>query len=120
MINNGINNETEVKDVKKVNTSTFNEAREELVKECMLTTIDNPFDPFEQFNEWFMFDIEKGYYTCSKLARVTNITDDMSSVEVEMENERAIDDFIKYDFLDIYKKVYRNQANADRTTSIND
>ena len=30
-------------------------------KECMLTTIDNPFDPFEQFDEWLMFDKQKGY-----------------------------------------------------------
>ena len=28
---------------------------------CALTTFDNPFDPFEQFNSWFMFDCEKGY-----------------------------------------------------------
>ena len=27
----------------------------------MLTTIDNPFDPIEQFTSWFMFDNEKGY-----------------------------------------------------------
>ena len=27
----------------------------------MLTTVDNPFDPFEQFTSWFMFDEEKGY-----------------------------------------------------------
>ena len=25
-----------------------------------LTTFDNPFDPFEQFTSWFMFDEEKG------------------------------------------------------------
>ena len=28
---------------------------------CMLTTFDNPFDPFEQFTSWFLFDTEKGY-----------------------------------------------------------
>ena len=28
---------------------------------CMLTTIDNPFDPFEQFTSWMLFDKEKGY-----------------------------------------------------------
>lgn len=88
------------------------------MKECMLTTVDNPYDPFEQFDEWFMFDIEKGYYSCARLARVTNISDTMSSVEVERENERAIDEIIKYDFLDIYKKVYRNQANANVETPI--
>lgn len=28
-----------------------------------LTTFDNPYDPFEQFTQWFMFDEEKGYHT---------------------------------------------------------
>ena len=78
--------------------------------ECMLTTIDNPFDPFEQFDSWFMFDVEKGYYSCSRLARIANFSDDMTSKEVEEENERAIDEIIKYDFLNIYKKVTRNQT----------
>ena len=90
------------------------------MKECMLTTVDNPFDPFEQFNDWFMFDIEKGYYTCSRLARVTNLSDTMSTVEIERENERAIDEIIKYDFLDVYKKVYRNQVNSDSVTHTQD
>ena len=76
-----------------------------------LTTIDNPFDPFEQFNDWFEFDIEKGYYTCSRLARLTNLSDDLSEVETNNEIERAIDELIKLDFLDIYKKVKQNDTN---------
>ena len=39
-------------------------------KSCMLTTFDNPFDPFEQFTSWFLFDTEKGYNSCSYLARI--------------------------------------------------
>lgn len=73
--------------------------------ECMLTTFDNPFDPFEQFNSWFLFDIEKGYNTCGYLARIVNISDQLSENEMEKEIERAIDEIIKYDFLNIYKKV---------------
>lgn len=73
--------------------------------DCMLTTFDNPFDPFEQFTSWQLFDIEKGYYTCSHLARIINLTDDMSDEEVDSETERAIDEIIKYDFMNIYKKV---------------
>lgn len=76
--------------------------------ECRLTTIDNPFDPFTQFDEWFQFDIEKGYNSCSKIDRIANICDDMSEVEVNGEIERAIDEIIKYDFLNIYKKVTKN------------
>ena len=80
-----------------------------IVNDCTLTTFDNPYDPFTQFNEWFMFDVEKGYYTCSKLARIANTTDDMSEVEIIKENERAIDEIIKYDFMNVYKKVKRNK-----------
>ena len=71
----------------------------------MLTTFDNAFDPFEQFTDWFMFDVEKGYNTCSYLARIAKLTDDMSDQEVNDEIERAIDEIIQYDFMNIYKKV---------------
>ena len=73
----------------------------------MLTTFDNPFDPFEQFTSWFMFDVEKGYYSCSRLARIAVFSDDMTEKEVNEETERAIDEIIKYDFTDLYKKVQR-------------
>ena len=76
--------------------------------ECRLTTIDNPFDPFTQFDDWFLFDTEKGYNSCSRLDRVANLSDEMSEVEVNEEIERAIDEIIKYDFLNVYKKVIKN------------
>ena len=91
-----------------------------------LTTIDNPFDPFEQFNDWFEFDIEKGYYTCSRLARLTNLSDDMSEAESNKEIERAIDELIKYDVFDVYKKVIKetsedldNESIASETSADN-
>ena len=70
-----------------------------------ITTIDNPFNPFDDFNSWFMFDIEKGYYTSSKIARLTRLTDDMTEKEENEEIERAIDELIKVDPLDIYIKI---------------
>ena len=78
---------------------------------CMLTTVDNPFNPFEQFTSWWMFDIEKGYNSCSRLMRIAKLSDDMSSKEEEDEIERAIDEIVKYDFLDVYKKVKRRKYN---------
>lgn len=77
------------------------------LRKVNITTIDNPFDPFDDFTSWFNYDVENGYYTCSKLARLTNVTDDMSSIEEEAEIERAIDRLIEIDPLDIYKKVVR-------------
>lgn len=78
------------------------------MKETMLTTFDNPFDPFDQFTSWFLFDVEKGYNTCGKLARIAKVTDDMSEKEKDEEIERAIDEIITYDFLNIYKRVTRD------------
>lgn len=80
--------------------------------EVMLTTTDNPFDPFEQFTSWFLFDVEKGYNTCSRLARIAQISDELSEKETNEEVERAVDEIIKYDFMNIYKKVKRQTANA--------
>lgn len=70
-----------------------------------LTTFDNPYDPFEQFTSWFLFDVEKGYNTCSYLGRIARTSDQFSDEENEVETERAIDEIIKYDFRNIYKKV---------------
>ncbi len=76
---------------------------------CALTTFDNPYDPFTEFDSWFQFDIEKEYYSCSRLARVAELSDDMSEQEENEEIERAIDEIIKYDLLNVYKKVKRKE-----------
>ena len=81
-----------------------------MASDCMLTTYDNPYDPFEQFTLWWMFDTEKGYNSCGRLARIVNLSDDMSQVEIDIETERAIDEIIKYDFLDVYKKVIKSSS----------
>lgn len=73
--------------------------------EVMLTTNDNPFNPFEQFTSWFLFDVEKGYDSCSYLARIAKFTDDMTEQERAAENARAIDEIISLNPLGIYKKV---------------
>lgn len=73
--------------------------------DCMLTTFDNPFDPFDQFTSWLLFDKEKGHNTCEYLARIANLSDDMSQEEVDIEVERAIDSIIKYDVTNTFKKV---------------
>ena len=72
-----------------------------------LTTFDNPFDPFDDFTSWFMYDVEKGYNTCGYLDRVSNVTDGMSQKEANKEIERAIDEIIELNPLNIYKKVVR-------------
>lgn len=74
---------------------------------CALTTFDNPFDPFEQFSDWFRYDVDQGYYSCAYLARIAKTSEQFSDEENNQEIERAIDEIIKHDFLNIYKKVKR-------------
>ena len=68
-----------------------------------ITTIDNPFNPFEDFASWYDFDMEKGYCSCERVARLANITDDMTDIEEEAEIERASRRIVEIDPLDIYQ-----------------
>lgn len=80
-----------------------------MTRQCALTTFDNPFDPFEQFDSWFLFDTEKGYNSCAYLGRIAKTSDQMSDEENDREVERAIDEIVKYDFMNIYKKVFKKK-----------
>ena len=79
-----------------------------MAKDCMLTTFDNPYNPFDDFTLWMMYDKEQGYDTCERLARIAKLSDDMSQDEIDAETDRAMDEIIFYDFLNIYKKVWQD------------
>lgn len=70
-----------------------------------LTTIDNPYDPFTQFQQWYLFDVEKGYNTCAYLARICKSSKAYSPAEENEAVSKAIDEILKYDFMNIYIKV---------------
>lgn len=70
-----------------------------------LTTFDNPYNPFTQFDSWNQFDVQRGYNSCAYLGRVARTSDQLSDQENDEEVERAIDEIVKHDFRNIYKKV---------------
>lgn len=70
-----------------------------------LTTKDNPYNPFTQYEEWNSFDVRKGYNTSSYLARIAITTPDMPPADYEQAIEDAVNDAIKYDPFGIYMKV---------------
>lgn len=80
----------------------------------MLTTFDNPYDPFDQYEDWLQFDLDAGYSTNSYLARIAMLSESLSDKEICDEIERAIDEIIKYDFRNIYKKVKKDVKEDDR------
>lgn len=75
---------------------------------CALTTFDNPYNPFTQFRKWFLYDTEKGYNSCAYLGRIARTSDEFTDEENNQEIERAIDEIIRYDFMNIYKKIYKS------------
>ena len=79
-----------------------------MVSQSTLSTIDNPFDPFEQFTSWFMFDDSKGYNSCGYLMRIANVSEDMSEEEYNEEINRAIDEIVTTNPLGIYIKVTKD------------
>ena len=76
--------------------------------EYAITTVDNPFYPFDQFDEWFRFDEDKGYNSCSYLARIAHTSDSLTDEENETEIERAINEIVFFN-PKLYRKVKRNK-----------
>lgn len=73
----------------------------------MVTTLDNPYNPFTQFDDWFAFDEGKGYHTCSYLARITRTSNDLPEVDDDLEIEHAVDEIVKLNLTGNYKKVVK-------------
>lgn len=71
----------------------------------MLTTIDNPYNPFTQFSNWYNYDNLKGYNSCGYLARIAKTSDQLSDEENDKEIERAINEILSLDFRNIYMKI---------------
>lgn len=71
----------------------------------MLSTIDNPYDPFDDFNNWFLFDVQHGYNSCAYLARIARTSDQFTEKEMNEEIEKAIDEIIELDFMNVYVKL---------------
>ena len=71
----------------------------------MLTTDDNPYNPFTHYDEWLAYDESHGYYTNNFLARVVRSSDELSEADQALEVERAIDEVVQHNVLGIYQKV---------------
>lgn len=76
----------------------------------MLTTIDNPFDPFTQFDDWFEFDESSGYHSTALLARVVDGSDELSDADQELALEQGIDEIVSDIGPNLYRKVKRSSS----------
>lgn len=75
--------------------------------DVMLSTIDNPWDPFTQFDEWYAYDEASGYHTTALLARVSVNSENLSELDQELADLEAIDEIVRENVSGVHVKVYR-------------
>ena len=78
------------------------------MKVAYLTTIDNPYDPRDQFDQWLAYDIEKGYNTCGYLAKIAATSPESSNNDNSFAVESAIDEIVAMNISGLYKKIVKD------------
>ena len=79
-------------------------------KETWVTALDNPFDPWEQREEWKSFDEDHGYFTTSLIARIASImgiSNEMSQDAFLFQVEQAVDEICRFNLTGNYRKVVK-------------
>lgn len=72
-----------------------------------LTTVDNPFDPFDEFGQWYEYDRSSGYDTPNYLGRLVTYSDDLSQADQNALVSEAIDDILAEHGTSLYRKLSR-------------
>ena len=75
------------------------------MKNYMLTTVDNPFNPHTQWDDWKRYDEDNNYYTCEYLARVVRTSDELSDADYELAVQDAIAEICMLNVTGNYKKI---------------
>jgi hypothetical protein len=75
-------------------------------KKSMLTTIDNPFNPFVQYKEWEAYDLRMGYNTNLWLARFTTVSYELSEDDYDLEYEAGVDAVLELNPSGLHTRIY--------------
>lgn len=69
----------------------------------MLTTVDNPWNPHTQWDEWYAWDRAHGYHTPEYLARVAKVPMELSDADQDQAIDDAISEIVNDNVLGLYK-----------------
>lgn len=78
--------------------------------EYMLTTVDNPFDPFTRFDEWLAYDTRMGYHSSAFLDRIAIVSNDLSEADQSLAIQNAIDEIVEENVSGMWTKVSRKEG----------
>jgi hypothetical protein len=82
------------------------------VSDVMLTTVDNPYDPFDSFDDWYAWDERSGYCTSSMLGRIAMVSDELSEADLSLAIEQAIDEIVSENVSGMWRKVTRENSKS--------
>lgn len=74
----------------------------------MLTTIDNPYDPKTQYDEWKQWDNEQGYDTEEYIARLVHMEEDYDVDDEFLLNiltTKVINEILENDSTNLYRLI---------------
>jgi hypothetical protein len=76
----------------------------------MLTTIDNPWNPFTHYDEWYAWDRDHGYDSPGLLARIANVSFELSDSDNDQSILDAIDEIVNQNVSGMAAKAMRPAA----------
>ena len=78
-----------------------------------VTTLDNPYDYFTEFDEWYAYDTSHGYdvigqpyNTLNYIARIANVNNSMTELEYNAAINDAVDEICRLNITGNYRKIY--------------
>lgn len=93
--------------LKKIEKSKIDET--ENISAVALSSLDNPFNPFTEFDKWYTYDKDYlGYDSCGYLAKESFPVDSLSSYDQLKELERAIDVIVSMNLNGMYVKLTKD------------
>jgi len=84
---------------------------------AMLTTIDNPYSPFDDWGLWLAWDMQAGYNSSALLARIAQTSHEQSDNDFKLSIEQAIDEVVKENVSGMHQKVTKEITNSNDSSS---
>lgn len=76
----------------------------------MVSTVDNPFNPWTQFDEWYAWDEAHGYCSCGLLERISRSSNELAPVDIHNAIQHAIDEITTENVSGMHTKVKRGDG----------
>lgn len=79
-----------------------------------VTTLDNPYDYWTQFDEWYAFDTSQGYNTLNYIGRIAMTSTEMSDHDYQQAVNDAVDEILRLNITGNYTKTVQKESDNDK------